>query len=723
MAISFVAAATPGYQNGGTSVTATLPASAAVGDVVLAYGALSEVTVGDPSISGGGGGGSWVQVGSTTDDNTCRTKVWRRVVVSGDAGATITMSWTSSAKGGLMLVAYRGVHTTTPINASATEAETGTDTTHNAPGVTPSVANCWIAEYVAQRSGVCTTITAPGGRTERAEQLGGGSGTVCQIAADSNAAVTSGSPSGSATYTFDASTANAVGWSIALAPAPTAVSDELSRVTGTGVARPLTASRSHALGRVTATGVARALTTLQGWPLGRVTGAGIARPLTVSTGSAGQVLMPELSIQVAFSVGADTGTLLHLDDPTRGKLDTGTLGDGTEAEPTFVELADRFNEDTARIERGSQRVDTPILRYETGSATVPLDNHDRALDPSNLDGPYVEDGDTQVTAMRAVRIRATWDNVVYELLRGTADVFNVAWKDPGHSITTLIASDAMKILAGIDRAAVPAVGADEDTGARINRILDSAGWGAEDRMVDEGDSLVQATTLAGDALAELQLVADTEIGELFVDGGGRVVFRHRNAILTDTRSNTSQGTFGDATGELPYKDLQIATDDATFFNEVRVTRASTGEGDTPVEQTVDDTASQVRFYRRTFTPPAPPIVRTDTDAQAYAQWLLGVSSEPELRFTQMVLEPAVQPAELWPQALGRQIGDRITVKRRPPGGGDPIVMDCFIRGIVHEFGREEWLTTFTLQSAQRYGGFLVLDHETLGRLDENALAY
>jgi hypothetical protein len=214
---AFGAAAT-GYQNAGTSATATLPVGASAGDVVFAFTALSDVTIGDPGISGGGGGGAWNVVGAgPVDDGVCRTKLWWRSVVSGDAGATITTSWTSSGKGGLVLAHYTAPHPTSPYDTHATEAEAGTDTTHNAPGVTPNFSGCWVVEFVAQRSAACTAITAPGGRTERAEQLGTGAGTVCQIVADSGAPVVGAS--GSSTYTFDQSTANAVGWSVSLRPA------------------------------------------------------------------------------------------------------------------------------------------------------------------------------------------------------------------------------------------------------------------------------------------------------------------------------------------------------------------------------------------------------------------------------------------------------------------------------------------------------------------------
>lgn len=594
------------------------------------------------------------------------------------------------------------------------------------------------------------------------------------------------------------------------------------------------------------------------------------------------VQMPDLAIEVAFSTGSDTGGYLQLDDPTRGRLNTGTLAGGGTGVPVWVDLTDRFTEGKATIQRGSQRVDSPVVTYEPGTAAIPLDNHDRALDPSNLDGPYTrESGDldgtatvlntntsfetagpagwagfggalirasdqahsgtwsgkftpdgvstgpfvasdwqvltagqtyragawvrcdeahtayvqihwysatvtflgaassvpvnlaadtwtyiglvavapagaaqgpmlvtlagtpaatritwvdeatvehlpygraTQVTATHPVRVRAIWAGTVYELFRATADDWDVDWRDPGHSVTTLTATDAFKILTGIDRAAVAEVGAGETTSARVNRILDSASWAATDRSIGTGISTVQATTLEGDTLIELQAVSASELGELYVDGGGRVVFRGRHAALTDTRSATSQATFGDDTGELPYVTLGIASDDGTFFNHIRATRRSTGEGDDPVEQTAEDTTSQALYYWKTF-PANEVLLQTDAATADYARYLLHVANAPELRFTEVTIEPAVDPAALWPHALGRQIGDRITIRRRPPGGGDPIERDCFIRGIKHEYGDEEWTTTWSLQDADRTGSFLVLDNTDLGRLDANALGF
>lgn len=427
--------------------------------------------------------------------------------------------------------------------------------------------------------------------------------------------------------------------------------------------------------------------------------------------------MPTPLVEVAFSAGASTGTLLTLDDPSRGKIGTGTLGTDSSPDPVWTDITNWVM--SASLQRGSTRVDSPILTYEAGTCAIKLLNSDRRFDPSNLDGPYVDslNGTTQVTPMRAIRIRALWNSVYYELFRGFVDEWEVAWSDPNYSECTVTATDAFKVFGNVDRPEVSLVGAGDDTGARIDRILDSINWPDGDRMVAVGDSTLQATTLGGTALSELQLAADSELGELYIDGGGRVVFRNRNALFEDTRSNLAQATFGDGGGaELPYQDLTISADDATFYNKVRVAV----EGGTA--QTASDSTSITLYYEKTYVR-TDLILQTDADAVQLASWLLYVSKDPELRFVELVVNPRSNAATLFPHCLGREIGDRIQILRRPPGGGDPIDRDVFIRGIQHEFDPANWLTTWTLQSAERYGSFLTLDHADLGRLNSNALAY
>lgn len=419
---------------------------------------------------------------------------------------------------------------------------------------------------------------------------------------------------------------------------------------------------------------------------------------------------PQIIVEVAFTVGASTGAYLHLDDAARGLLDTATLApDGV-----WTDVSAWF--ESAAIKRGAQRVDLPILRYETGTCTLVLFDTDRRFDPTNLSGPYVSGGRTQVTPMRAVRIRAVWDGVTYDLYRGFADDWIIEWVDPGYAQVTIPCSDGFKVLAALDRTALGfPVGAGDTSVDRIHRILDSAQWPAADREIDPvGHSEMRESTMAGDPLTEMYLVADSEIGELYIDGAGRVRFRSRLDIFTKPVSNTSQATFGDDGTELPYTALGISYDDANMANQVKIARVG------GTQQTAEDAASMGEFLIHTHERTDLLLV-SDAESLDYARFLLHLAKDPELRFTSLTFEPLEQGADLWPQALGREIGDRITVNRRPPGGGT-ITRDAFVRGMEHTFTATSWTTTWPLQSATRYS-FLILDHSTNGALDSNALAY
>lgn len=419
--------------------------------------------------------------------------------------------------------------------------------------------------------------------------------------------------------------------------------------------------------------------------------------------------LPTLLADAGFTLGASTSTYLTLDDAARGKLDTATLG----PDEVWTDIS-AYVLRNASITRGSQRVNQPIVRYDPGTARVQLDNTDRRFDRTYLAGPYVAAGISQVTPMRAARIRALWDGTIYNLWRGFADDWPLEYRGPRDSIATLLGTDATKVLENNKRGAVAAVGGGETSGARIGRILDSAGWSATDRLISSGGVAVQATTLDGGVLDELQLVADTEIGEVYIDGAGRVVFRTRTALITDTRSNISQATFGDGPGELPYESVGVATDDATFYNEVRITAVG------GVEQVVSDTASTSLNLTKTFER-SDLIYSSDADALTAATWLLGISKNPEQRFTQLVLDAVNDPAGLLPHMLGREIGDRITIIKRPTVG-DPNQQDVWIRGINHEITEDSWVTTWTLQSSTKSLDFVTLDDAIAGQLGNNALA-
>lgn len=418
---------------------------------------------------------------------------------------------------------------------------------------------------------------------------------------------------------------------------------------------------------------------------------------------------PTVTVEAGLTIAA-TSTAWTLNDAVKGKLDSGN----TLAGEVWTDVSSYVQK--VSIRRGASRAEDPVLRYEAGTCTIELDNSDRRFDPTNLAGPYVSAGITQIRPMVPVRVSAQWAGQFSNLFRGYVDSWSVAWSGPAYSTCTLTATDATKVLTNFDRIALgAAVGAGEDSGTRAHRILDSVAWPTYDRVVSVGDSTLQATTMDRSAWEELLNVQDSEIGELYVNEAGMVVFRNRRASMTESRSATSQATFGDGAGEMPFLDTSIAYDDSTIRNVVRIARVG------GTQQTATD-AGSVQTYLTHTHDRTDLMLATDADVADYAAFVLYQAKDPELRFENLSVQPHDDEPALFPQVLGRQFGDRISITRRPPGGGS-VTRDAFIRGVQHDIqATGEWVTTWTLQSATKWA-FLTLNNTTLGTLDNNALTF
>ena len=418
-------------------------------------------------------------------------------------------------------------------------------------------------------------------------------------------------------------------------------------------------------------------------------------------------------------------TVLVLDDPVLGLLDTATLGTGvtwSSISPWVLSFG---------ITRSSTRLAGPLWNYQAGTASILLDNSDGRFDVDNLAGPYVISGATQLLAMVPVRFRAIFAGVTYALYSGYADGWMPAQVTYAGSYAelTLPATDAFKVLGEIT---LPALGSPEGAGAaagdRVADILTRAGWytSAEFSAIGAGSSTLQGTSLGDTALNLMQIATDSEIGQLYVNGAGAVEFRGRHQILTEARSNTVQAVFGDLPGtshpagtELACAAIGRASDDTTIANDVQATRVG------GTLQEVQDAASIARYLFPRSYARSDLILQNDPDALNWAQYVLYIAKGGEDRFETLAIDPAADPVNLWPQVLGREIGDRIQAWTRPASLPSPVSKDCFIAGITHAWdsGTSAWLTTWTLQDATKYGSFLTLDNPTLGQLDANALAF
>lgn len=363
----------------------------------------------------------------------------------------------------------------------------------------------------------------------------------------------------------------------------------------------------------------------------------------------------------------------------------------------WTDISAYFRDGT--ISRGRTSVDG---RFETGTATVTLDNRDGRFTPSNTSSPYYPDVQIGIP----MRIRATWDNVTYPLFYGSVR----AWPPstpPGNidSTVTVPLVDGFYTLQLEDLAQVSYDV--ETTDERITSVLTTIGWPLGLADLDAGIATVQATDFAqpetgGEqpALQHLLDVAESEIGVLFMAPSGEVTFRNRIA----SSGASPVATFD---GSDDYTHIDLAYNDDYLWNVVRVER----EDGAQVEIDASGAAP-----RRVLTRDVMPM-GTDAEALSVGKWLTIIFGEQRLRVTGLRFKP-MRDSSLMSQILAMELRDLVTVQHTPPGG-DSLDQDCAVEFITHEIAPQDWTTTLQLAplSSLETADFFILDTSVLDGTD------
>lgn len=211
-------------------------------------------------------------------------------------------------------------------------------------------------------------------------------------------------------------------------------------------------------------------------------------------------------------------------------------------------------------------------------------------------------------------------------------------------------------------AAVTAPWEGELTSDRATHILDAADFPVGLRTIDTGQSTMPAASLASDVLSALLDVNKAERGELYIDhhDAGKLRFRDRHARWTDSRSLTSQATFGDSGSEVTYTNIDVQDD--RIINSASVQRS--GGATITATDAASITTYQTRSYAETGL-----LLEDDAEVESRANLIVAEHKDRHRRVRSITLEPAKSTHSAWAQVFARQIGDRITVKWRPPYGG------------------------------------------------------
>jgi hypothetical protein len=348
-----------------------------------------------------------------------------------------------------------------------------------------------------------------------------------------------------------------------------------------------------------------------------------------------------------------------------------------DAAPSWTDISAYFR--SGSTARGRASVDQ---RFETGTASLVLDNRDGRFTADNPSSPYYPDVKIGVP----IRVTAEWETVTYPVFYGTARSWPPDYPT-GNIESTVVVPLAdgfynlnLEDLAGESFDAQP-------TDERIIAVLDAIGWPAALRDIDDGVATVQATDFAqpGDggeqpALAHLLDVAESEVGVLFMGPDGKVTFRNRVAMSAIVSAATFDGTDD-------YSEIGLRYDDSILYNDIRVARED------GIQVTFVNAASVSAHGRRVLTRDVMPM-GNDPEVLNVAEWLSALFGEQRLRIEGLKFKPLKSTA-LMASMLDLDLRDAVTIQMDPPGV-DALSQLSAIEHIRHEIRPQDWTTVWSV---------------------------
>jgi hypothetical protein len=245
----------------------------------------------------------------------------------------------------------------------------------------------------------------------------------------------------------------------------------------------------------------------------------------------------------------------------------------------------------------------------------------------------------------------------------------------------------------------------ETTSARFTRLMGytpvpSGFWTTPVGTV----GTVSGITTGGPSLtSELQLLNDSEGGNLYVNKAGELTLTGRNAFATGT-SLTSQATIG-TTGITIGPEIQYRVDAETMRNEL--TMGFAGEGVVELRDSASVTAYGTSGGTWTTQ------LSTQDQALALGNLLIGFSKDPKVVVSPVEVNVSAVAAD-WATILGLELLDRITLTLAPAVGSS-MSFPQLVQSIEHRVVPGEWSTT--LNGSVRFTNPFIIGSSLLGGPD------
>jgi hypothetical protein len=411
-----------------------------------------------------------------------------------------------------------------------------------------------------------------------------------------------------------------------------------------------------------------------------------------------------IGVTINFSDGPGYGYPFILDDPAAGVLGSGTL-----ASTSTAGLIIDYSAQTTQIAIRRGR-DLMTDTYNTGTATVRILDPNGDFNPQNTSSPIYG----FLKPLRKIQISATYSGTTYYLFSGYTSEYRYTYPT-GQEIgyVTIASFDAFKIfnLAAISTVTGEANG--QDTGTRLEKILDTIDWPASLRNIDTGDTICQADPATSRvALAAMRTVELSELGAFYIAPDGVATFKSRSTTQQSVLATPTE--FNQTTG-IPYANLKFAFDDKLIINQANMQRI----GGT-VQSYTDATSVDAYFLHSTSAQNL--LMQTDTEVMNMAATYVASRKDSTIRIDSMTLD-LTTPSYAAGVTAGLDLDyfDVVTITNIQPNG-DPITKTLQIQGVSHDITPNTWMSTFTTMEPITDPSF-ILDNSTYGIVGTSALGW
>lgn len=401
----------------------------------------------------------------------------------------------------------------------------------------------------------------------------------------------------------------------------------------------------------------------------------------------------DCKVELGLILAGGAGDLFILDSDTLGVLGTSELSG-----LSWSDVSDHTQ--NVQITRGRSRQGQ---YFEAGSASILFKNNDRLFDPLNESSIFYPAIEPRVP----VRISSNGHWLFTGYVNDWDFEYDISKKDSA----TAYCFDAYGILS--NQTLDTWIPSDQLSGLLLTLALERpeiAFRGA--RVISSGLSTLRSGTIAAgtNLLNYLRRIERSEMGALFIDASGAIVFRERAEL-----PKNEYLTFADDGSGIEYQTLQNQYGDELIYNYVTANNGGTA-------QVKSDQNSILKFQTSSLNV-LDLLNLSTTEVGSIANTLLNRFKRPKIRLTGFSVQLLGMSDANKDKVLTIELTDFCYLKKSfTEGSPSSFTQSSVITGIRHEIFPDSHKIMFTVENSADWT-FLVLGEPVAGQLDSGQLIF